>query len=211
MNGGAGRAVARPGGGGGTKGGGGGARQQGRIKFFDQDKGFGFIAPAGGGEDVFLHSREIAGSTAGLDEGAEVSFELRKDRSGRTAAAAAELLNPPAVAEGMIRLPCFSMSQPFASLLMYGQKTIETRNNPMFEGVTGRVAVHVGRRPWKDKEYFNRLQEAGLSPSSIKHLCTLPEGFAVRRPARPPRPRHRGAASPPSPSTPPPPACSQGT
>ncbi|KAJ1477759.1 hypothetical protein T484DRAFT_1820117 [Baffinella frigidus] len=39
----------------------------------------------------------------------------------------------------------------------------------------GRVAVHVGRRPWKDTAYLDRLNEAGLSAERVKHLCSLPQ------------------------------------
>ena len=88
----AGSATARPGGGGA---GGEGSRKQGRLKFFNPVKGFGFVSPSGGGDDVFLHQSEVQGSTTGLVEGAELTFELRKDGTGRTSAAAAELVGVP--------------------------------------------------------------------------------------------------------------------
>jgi cold shock protein len=59
----------------------------GTVKFFNTQKGFGFIAPDGGGKDVFVHisALERAGMS-GLGEGQKVSFELERDRSGRESA-----------------------------------------------------------------------------------------------------------------------------
>jgi len=55
----------------------------GTVKFFNSDKGFGFIAPEGGGKDVFVHSSAV--ETAGmrvLAEGQRVSFEVKADLKG---------------------------------------------------------------------------------------------------------------------------------
>ena len=62
--------------------------QTGTVKWFNGQKGFGFIQPEGGGSDVFVHisAVERAGMTS-LAEGQKVSFELEKDpRSGKTSA-----------------------------------------------------------------------------------------------------------------------------
>ena len=58
----------------------------GTVKFFNTSKGFGFIAPEGGGKDVFVHisAVERAGLRS-LNEGQQVSYEL-KDERGKTAA-----------------------------------------------------------------------------------------------------------------------------
>ena len=55
----------------------------GTVKFFNSSKGFGFIAPDGGGKDVFVHSSAI--ETSGmrvLAEGQRVSFEIQADVKG---------------------------------------------------------------------------------------------------------------------------------
>ncbi len=60
----------------------------GTVKFFNADKGFGFIAPDTGGADVFVHvsALERAG-IRGLNEGDRVSFEVEEDRrSGKASA-----------------------------------------------------------------------------------------------------------------------------
>jgi CspA family cold shock protein len=60
----------------------------GTVKWFNGQKGFGFIAPEGGGPDVFVHisAVERAGLTS-LNEGQKVSFEVEKDsRSGKMSA-----------------------------------------------------------------------------------------------------------------------------
>jgi cold shock protein len=62
--------------------------QTGKVKWFNTQKGFGFIAPDDGGNDVFVHisAVERAGLT-GLAEGQAVSFELQMDRrSGKYSA-----------------------------------------------------------------------------------------------------------------------------
>jgi CspA family cold shock protein len=57
----------------------------GTVKFFATDKGFGFIAPDGGGADVFVHISEVERSgMRGLQEGQKVSFETKMDpRKGK--------------------------------------------------------------------------------------------------------------------------------
>jgi CspA family cold shock protein len=54
----------------------------GTVKWFNMTKGYGFIAPEGGGQDVFVHisAVEKAGYT-GLAEGARVSYELVAGRN----------------------------------------------------------------------------------------------------------------------------------
>lgn len=58
------------------------------VKFFNTDKGFGFISPTDGSPDVFVHISAIeqAGMSS-LREGQQVTFELVRDsRSGKNAA-----------------------------------------------------------------------------------------------------------------------------
>ena len=62
--------------------------QTGTVKFFNSQKGFGFIQPDEGGADVFVHisAVEQAGLRS-LDEGQKVSFEIEPDRrSGKVCA-----------------------------------------------------------------------------------------------------------------------------
>jgi CspA family cold shock protein len=55
----------------------------GTVKWFNDAKGYGFIAPEGGGKDVFVHHSNIAGSGfKSLTEGAKVEFELREGAKG---------------------------------------------------------------------------------------------------------------------------------
>ncbi|WP_028744877.1 cold-shock protein [Rhizobium mesoamericanum] len=51
----------------------------GTVKFFNEDKGFGFITPEGGGQDIFVHVSAVQGSTL-LREGQKVSYEIGQDR-----------------------------------------------------------------------------------------------------------------------------------
>lgn len=59
----------------------------GTVKFFNVDKGFGFISPDGGGNDAFVHitAVEQAGMPT-LRENQRVSYELAPDRRGKMAA-----------------------------------------------------------------------------------------------------------------------------
>jgi CspA family cold shock protein len=62
--------------------------QTGTVKWFNGQKGFGFIQPDDGGNDVFVHisAVERAGMQS-LHEGQKLSFELERDqRSGKTSA-----------------------------------------------------------------------------------------------------------------------------
>jgi CspA family cold shock protein len=84
------------GGGGGFGGGGGGGRPSGDpagvgsgvVKWFNPTKGFGFIQPDDGGQDVFVHISAVEqAGLRGLNEGQTLSYDLEQDRrSGKTSA-----------------------------------------------------------------------------------------------------------------------------
>ena len=59
----------------------------GTVKWFNSIKGFGFVAPQGGKNDIFLHisALERAG-LRGVDEGQEISFDVETGRDGRESA-----------------------------------------------------------------------------------------------------------------------------
>lgn len=59
----------------------------GTVKWFNAQKGYGFIQPDDGGKDVFVHvsAVERAGMT-GLNEGQKVSFDLEQGQRGKVAA-----------------------------------------------------------------------------------------------------------------------------
>ncbi len=59
----------------------------GTVKWFNDAKGFGFITPASGGDDLFAHFREIEGSGfKTLKEGQQVEFQTRMGPKGLQAA-----------------------------------------------------------------------------------------------------------------------------
>ena len=60
----------------------------GKVKWFNDQKGFGFITPDEGGEDLFAHHSEIQmGGFKSLKENQQVRFEVRKGSKGLQAAA----------------------------------------------------------------------------------------------------------------------------
>ena len=59
----------------------------GTVKFFNEQKGFGFIAPEDGGSDAFVHISAVEQSGMNtLRENQRVSYELQEDRRGKMAA-----------------------------------------------------------------------------------------------------------------------------
>jgi len=78
------------------------AREHGTVKWFAQDKGYGFIRRESG-PDVFVHHSAIQGSGfKSLSEGEEVEFEVVEEDRGLKAVNVSRL-NPPAAGEGMSR------------------------------------------------------------------------------------------------------------
>ena len=59
-------------------------RQNGTVKFFNAEKGYGFITPDEGGADVFVHVSAVERSGFSvLDKGQKVSFETEPDKRGK--------------------------------------------------------------------------------------------------------------------------------
>ena len=67
----------------------------GRVKFFNADRGFGFILPDDGGPDIFVHVHdvEVAGMKI-LEAGQSVAYEVGPARDGRSKAVNLRLLSP---------------------------------------------------------------------------------------------------------------------
>ncbi len=59
----------------------------GTVKWFNTDKGYGFIAPDAGGGDVFVHISAVQrAGLQSLSDGQKVSYEMETGRSGKTSA-----------------------------------------------------------------------------------------------------------------------------
>ena len=65
----------------------------GKVKWFDSKKGYGFITPEDGGQDVFVHITALqAAGIATLSEDDAVSYDLEEGRDGRSAAGNLKLM-----------------------------------------------------------------------------------------------------------------------
>lgn len=66
----------------------------GTVKWFNMAKGFGFIAPDAGGDDVFVHISAVKeAGLRNLEEDQPVSFELKEGPNGRVTATALKLVS----------------------------------------------------------------------------------------------------------------------
>ena len=65
----------------------------GTVKWFNSEKGYGFIAPDTGGQDVFVHITAVRNAGLdGLQDNQKVSFEVQTGRDGRSSAGNISLL-----------------------------------------------------------------------------------------------------------------------
>ena len=55
---------------------------KGKVKFFNAEKGFGFITPDESGDDIFVHISEVQGGASQLNDGQEVEYEVGQGRKG---------------------------------------------------------------------------------------------------------------------------------
>lgn len=58
------------------------AKSRGTIKFFNSQKGFGFITPDSGGKDIFVHANNVQGDPDSLREGQKVEYVEGSGRKG---------------------------------------------------------------------------------------------------------------------------------
>jgi CspA family cold shock protein len=59
----------------------------GTVKFFNEDKGYGFIAPDGGGNDSFVHISAVQASGLGtLTQNQRLTYDVEEDRRGKMSA-----------------------------------------------------------------------------------------------------------------------------
>ena len=73
----------------------------GTVKWFNAQKGYGFIQPEDGSKDVFVHVSAVERSGLGnLHEGQKVSFEVQRGQQGKTSAVNLQRHRPPEPSEG---------------------------------------------------------------------------------------------------------------
>lgn len=90
---------------------------QGTIRFFDKERGYGFISPLGGGEDVFVEDffvRNSGVAVAGsrnLEQGERVAYRVVRDRWGSTARNVC-ILRKAALPTDSLEAPTFEAYKP---------------------------------------------------------------------------------------------------
>jgi len=85
----------------------------GTVKFFNEQKGFGFIQPEDGGQDAFVHISAVERSGLGtLRQNQRVSYDLQEDRRGKMAAAN---LKPAEEAVTEVPAEALEITQPAAA------------------------------------------------------------------------------------------------
>ncbi len=58
------------------------SKSTGKVKFFNTQKGFGFIAPDNGSKDLFVHANNVQGDPDSLREGQSVEYDEGQGRKG---------------------------------------------------------------------------------------------------------------------------------
>ena len=57
-------------------------KSKGTVKFFNSQKGFGFITPESGGKELFVHANSLEAGTDSLSEGQKVEYDVAEGRKG---------------------------------------------------------------------------------------------------------------------------------
>ncbi len=70
------------------------SKQKGKVKWFDAEKGFGFIQPDEGGKDIFVHRNNVEnlGFQEGLEDGEAVEFAVEETDKGLSATEVSSLI-----------------------------------------------------------------------------------------------------------------------
>lgn len=158
-----------------------GTKCVGRVKFYSSAKRFGFVVDEATGNEFFVHESKIPLGVK-LQTGDKIEFEANTDGQGRPSATILSGSSSKAPKDkNTVSMQCFTMSQPFAALLLNGMKTVESRNTPMFQDIKPgtRLLLHCGRKDWHDLEsYLKILEEKGFSNDDISKANSLPPGFS---------------------------------
>lgn len=156
---------------------------RGRVKFYSSPKRFGFVVDDETRNEFFFHESKVpAGVTVAA--GDVVEFQATLDATGRPSAVitgGGRMTAASITSKETTTMPCFTMSQPFAALLLNGHKTVESRNSPMFADLKPgtKVLLHCGRRDWHDLESYRKiLSDKGLDKSEVDAAGRLPHGFS---------------------------------
>jgi len=57
-------------------------KSKGTVKFFNSQKGFGFITPDSGGKELFVHANSLEVGTDSISEGQKVEYDVEEGRKG---------------------------------------------------------------------------------------------------------------------------------
>jgi len=178
----------------------------GSVKVWNEEKGFGFISLDSSVDstgDLFTHRSALGGGLTGDTVQLGMAVRVQVGFDGKTGRRCATLVEPAGAAaistpsaprkwstsstedasqpaDGTAELPCLSLCQPFAALLLNGIKTIETRNQELLKPYAGQdVLIHIGMRRWPDDiGWRTQLAAAGYSDQEMDKLAALPSSVS---------------------------------
>lgn len=161
-------------------------RYQGRLIEWNDDRGFGFLEPNGGGERVFLHIKAVRGAHARPALGQVFNYTLGQDARGRPRALVAETLALSArrrIAETRQGSSAWRLEAGIAGLALQGLLVFWLALPPLLFGVLAAVNALAFSLYWLDKRAARA--DAQRTPENHLHLVALfggwPAGLMAQR------------------------------
>ncbi|CAK9006595.1 unnamed protein product [Durusdinium trenchii] len=114
--------------------------------------------------------RSLSGTKLGQSKAVKQSKDTKEDTKSKSSIGLES--------SEQVELPCFSMRDPYASLLLHGVKTVETRNWPMLKDTSGPCLLHIGYKTMDESAAWEFLWRNDLADSKdLERLLSPPPGL----------------------------------